>query len=208
MSNPTKPDPTKPDQTKPDPLDFSRRDWLVQIAAGVGMATAGESVLSAQQTHAAAATAAPYAPKALTAHEYATMENLAEWIVPGARAAGVTQFIDFLCHATDDMKIVFTGGLAWLDDAMRRRTNGKDFAGASQDEQKAMLDLIAFRENNSPELGPGIQFFDWARRLVVDAYYTSPAGIKEVGYIGNSAMATFSVPQVAVDYALKRSPFA
>ena len=71
-----------------------------------------------------------------------------------------------------------------------------------------MLDVIAFRENDSPELGPGIQFFDWARRLVVDAYYTSPVGIKEVGYIGNSAMATFSVPQAAVDYALKRSPFA
>jgi hypothetical protein len=71
-----------------------------------------------------------------------------------------------------------------------------------------MLDVIAFRENNSPELGAGIQFFDWARRLVVDAYYTSPVGIKGVGYIGNSAMSTFNVPQAAVDYALKRSPFA
>jgi len=208
MSDPTKPDPTKPNPVEPDPLDFSRRDWLVQIAASVGMATVGESVLSAQQAHAAAAAAVPYAPKALTAHEYATMENLSEWIVPGARVAGVTQFIDFLCHATDDMKIIFTGGLGWLDDAMRRRTEGKDFVSASQDHQKAMLDVIAFRENNSPELGPGIQFFDWARRLVVDAYYTSPVGIKEVGYIGNSAMATFSVPQAAVDYALKRSPFA
>jgi len=198
MSNPASP-------AKPDSLDFSRRDWLVQIAAGVGMATAGESVLWAQQTHTAAA---PYTPKALTAHEYATMENLAEWIVPGSRVAGVTPFIDFLCQATDDMKVIFTGGLGWLDDATRRRTEGKDFVSASQDQQKAMLDLIAFRENNSPELGPGIQFFDWARRLVVDAYYTSPVGIKEVGYIGNSAMSTFSVPQAAVDYALKRSPFA
>ncbi len=188
----------------PNSSDFSRRDWLVQIAAGVGMATASESVLSAQQAH----TAAAYAPKALTAHEYATMENLSEWIIPGARATGATQFIDFLCNATDDMKVIFTGGLGWLDDAMRRRTDGKDFISASQDQQKAMLDLIAFRENNSPELGPGIQFFNWARRLVVDAYYTSPAGIKEVGYMGNSAMTKFSVPQAAVDYALKRSPFA
>lgn len=188
------------------PLDFSRRDVLVQIGAGIGMAAASESVLSAQQASATAA----YAPKALTAHEYATMESLSEWIVPGARAAGATKFIDFLCNATDDMKIIFTGGLGWLDDAMRRRTDGKDFVSASQDQQKAMLDLIAFRETarDSPELAPGIQFFNWARRLVVDAYYTSPAGIKEVGYIGNSAMAKFSVPQEAIDYALKRSPFA
>jgi gluconate 2-dehydrogenase gamma chain len=189
-----------------NPLDFSRRDILVQIGAGIGMATASESVLSAQPASATAA----YAPKALTAHEYATMESLSEWIVPGARAAGAAKFIDFLCDATDEMKIIFTGGLGWLDDAMRRRTDGQDFLGASQDRQKVMLDLIAFRETarDSPELGPGIQFFSWARRLVVDAYYTSPAGIKEVGYIGNSAMAKFSVPQEAVDYALKRSPFA
>jgi gluconate 2-dehydrogenase gamma chain len=189
-----------------NPLNFSRRDVLVQIGAGIGMAAAGETVVSAQQATATAA----YAPKALTAHEYATMDNLSEWIVPGARAAGATKFIDFLCNATDEMKIIFTGGLGWLDDAMRRRTDGKDFVSASQDQQKAMLDSIAFRESarESPELGPGIQFFNWARRLVVDAYYTSPAGIKEVGYIGNTAMAKFSVPQEAVDYALKRSPFA
>ncbi len=187
-----------------NPLDVSRRGLLVQIGAGIGLAAAGESALPAQQTRTAAGAAA-YVPKALTAHEYATMDSLAEWIVPGARAAGATKFIDFLCNATDDMKTIFTGGLAWLDDAMRRRTDGKDFVGASQDQQKAMLDSIAFRENNSPELGPGIHFFDWARRLVVDAYYTSPAGIKEVGYIGNSAMSTFSVPQEAVDYAVKRS---
>ena len=194
-----------------NPLDVSRRDVFVQIGAGIGIAAAAESPLSAQQTRAAAAhTPAVHVAKALTAHEYATMENLSEWIVPGARAAGAAQFIDFLCDATDEMKIIFTGGLAWLDDAMRRRTDGKDFVSASQDQQKAMLDLIAFRESakDAPELGPGIQFFNWARRLVVDAYYTSPAGIKEVGYMGNTALAKFSVPQEAVDYAIKRSPFA
>jgi hypothetical protein len=43
---------------------------------------------------------------------------------------------------------------------------------------------------------------------VVDAYYTSPAGVKDIGYMGNGAMKVFSVPQEAVDYAIKRSPFA
>src|ERR1700678_1365490 len=148
-----------------NPLDFSRRDVLVQIGAGIGIAAAAEGPLSAQQTQAQAHAAAAYAPKALTAHEYATMENLSDWIVPGARASGATQFIDFLCNATDDMKVIFTGGLAWLDDAMRRRNDGKDFVSASQDQQKAMLDLIAFRENNSPEHRPGVPFFAWARRV-------------------------------------------
>jgi subtilisin family serine protease len=66
-----------------------------------------------------------------------------------------------------------------------------------------MLDLIAYRENRAkdPAIGPGIQFFSWARNLVVDAYYTSPIGYKELGYMGNSAMTHFSVPQEAIDYA-------
>jgi Gluconate 2-dehydrogenase subunit 3 len=189
---------------------FSRRQALVQIGAGIGLTAASEGLLEAQQATTAAATttaahAAVYAPKALTAHEYATLDNLAEWIVPGAHANGSAQFIDFLCHATDDMKIIFTGGLAWLDDAMRKRADGQDFLHASDGQKKALLDLIAFRENNSSELGPGIRFFDWARRLVVDAYYTSAQGIKEIGYIGNTGMAQFSVPQEAVDYVMKRS---
>jgi gluconate 2-dehydrogenase gamma chain len=187
---------------------FSRRQALVQIGAGVGLTAASEGLLEAQQTATMTATtarAAAFAPKALTAHEYSTLDTLAEWIIPGAHANGSAQFIDFLCHATDDMKVIFTGGLAWLDDAMRKRADGLDFVSASKERQKALLDLIAFRENNSPELGPGIRFFDWARRLVVDAYYTSAQGIKEVGYIGNTAMAQFSVPQEAVDYVMKRS---
>jgi hypothetical protein len=42
--------------------------------------------------------------------------------------------------------------------------------------------------------------------MVVDAYYTSPIGIKDLGYIGNTALSKFEVPQQAIDYALKRSP--
>ena len=69
-----------------------------------------------------------------------------------------------------------------------------------------MLDLIAYRKNESAELGPGIKFFEWARKMVVDAYYTSPIGIKDLGYMGNTALSKFEVPQEAIDYALKRSP--
>jgi hypothetical protein len=191
---------------------FSRRQALIQIGAGVGLAAASEGLLDAQQAEASAAAAAahaaqaaPFAPKALTAHEYATLDELAEWIVPGAKANGSAQFVDFLCHASDEMKAIFTGGLAWLDNAMRKRADGQDFLHASKDQQKSMLDRIAYRENDSPELGPGIRFFDWARRLTVDAYYTSPQGVKEVAYIGNTALAKFSVPQEAVDYVMQRS---
>ena len=93
---------------------------------------------------------------------------------------------------------------------MRRRYDGKDFVSASPAQQTEMLDLIAFRENRAkdPSIGHGVQFFSWVRNMVVDAYYTSPIGYKELGYMGNSAMAHFTVPQEIIDIAVKRSPFA
>jgi gluconate 2-dehydrogenase gamma chain len=202
--------------------DYSRRDLLVRIGGALSLAAAGENVLPAQDAqHVHEALAADksalkgsFQPKALTAHEYATLEHLSGLIVPadehspGAIQAGAAAFIDFLCAASDEMLAIYTGGLAWLDDAMRRRADGKDFLSAPASEQTALLDLIAWRKNQSPELNPGIQFFSWARRMVVDAYYTSPIGFKDLGYMGNRAMSSFSVPQEAVDYVMKRSPLA
>jgi gluconate 2-dehydrogenase gamma chain len=203
-----------------DDLDYSRRDLLRHIGATISLAAAGAEVLpaqDAQHVHQAVTqdkAAGPYKPKALTAHEFATLRKLADLIIPadehskGALEAGASDFIDFLCAASDEMRDIYTGGLGWLDEQMRHRYGGKDFLGAAAGQQTAMLDLIAWRKNASPELNPGIEFFSWARRMIADGYYTSPIGMKELGYMGNSAVSQFSVPKEALDYALKRSPFA
>ena len=47
--------------------------------------------------------------------------------------------------------------------------------------------------------------FSWARRLTVDAFYTSKIGIADLGYLGNKGMAKFEVPAEAIRYALTRS---
>jgi gluconate 2-dehydrogenase gamma chain len=209
-------------QESGDRSESTRRDLLRHIGAAVSLAAMGGELLPAQEAqhvHQAAAEdkaaqRGKYRPKALTAHEFATLERLADLIIPadahskGALEAGAADFIDFLCAASDEMLNIYTGGLAWLDDETRRRYHGKDFLGGQAAEQTAVLDLIAWRKNESPELNPGIQFFSWARRMVADAYYTSPIGLKELGYMGNSAVSQFSVPQEALEYALKRSPFA
>ena len=192
----------------------SRRDLL----RAIGAALAAQGALTAQDTQHVhhtvmqAKAAGRYQPKALTAHEFAILQRLADLILPaderspGALEAGAADFIDFLCAASDDMKEIYTGGLGWIDDEMRRRFDGKDFLLASPASQTAFLDLIAWRKNASPELNPGIEFFAWLRRMVADAYYTSPIGMKEVGYMGNSAMTEFQVPKEALEYAFKRSP--
>ncbi len=192
--------------------DLSRRQWLTRLAAGAALVTAADAQQARDAAAHAKAGAGAYTPKALTAHEYATLERLSDLIIPadehspGALEAKAAAFIDFLCGASEEMRDIYTGGLMWLDEAMAHRYGGKTFLEAAPAQQTAMLDLIAYRRNASPELNPGIQFFSFCRRMVADAYYTTPIGYKDVGYMGNTGMAQFSVPQEALDYALKRSP--
>lgn len=192
--------------------EITRRTLLENIA--LAAVTGGLTLEAAQHVHGVAAqekTGGVYKPKGLNAHEYKTLEKLADFIIPtdqhspGAVAAGAPEFIDLLASQNPQMLAIYTGGIAWLDHSMQRH-HSTDFLGAKTEQQTAMLDLIAYRKNESPELGPGIKFFEWARRMVVDAYYTSPIGIKDVGYMGNTAVSKFEVPQEAIDYALKRSP--
>lgn len=197
--------------------EFTRRD-LVKIAMAV--ATSGGTIefASAQHVHQMAAdekavNGGIYKPKLFNEHEYATLRRLSELIMPGDDAApsalesGASEFIDLLCSNNNTLAATYTGGIAWMDDAMRRHHNS-DFLSATPEQQTALLEMIAYRKNaaNSPEMAPGIEFFRWTRMMVVDAYYTSKVGVKAVGYMGNKGMAKFEIPQEAIDYALKRSP--
>jgi gluconate 2-dehydrogenase gamma chain len=189
---------------------ISRRDVLSRIAAAAMAGPVG--LEAAQHVHEAAATAATttggvYKPKGLTQHEFDTLKTLCEIIVPGASKGSAAEFIDLLASQNTDMLTIYTGGIAWVDEAMKRQYHA-DFLTAKTEQRTEMLDHIAYRKNRTAELAPGITFFNWARRMTVDAYYTSAAGIKEVGFIGNRGVKEFKVPQEAIDYAVKRSPFA
>ncbi len=197
--------------------DCSRRELLRNIGLTLTLSTAGVHAISAEAAqhvhHAAAAEKAAakgvYKPKAFNAHEYQTLTRLADLIIPadekskGALDSGATEFIDLLAANNAELAAIYTGGLAWLDAQMKKRHNAA-FLDARPDQQTAMLDLIAFRKNQSPELGPGIHFFTWVRNMVVDAYYTSQVGMDALGFMGNAALSEFKVPQQAIDYALQR----
>ena len=205
--------------------DFSRRDLLRVIGSSafgrsMVLTASGSGVLSpalAQHVHAAMAEAKSlsggpdYQPKCFTRHNFLTLKKLADLIIPadehspGASDAGAAEYIDFLSSRNADLAAIFNGGLAWTDDYMRSK-NGADFLSSRPEQQTALLDLLAYRANATPETAPGQRFWVWVRNMVVDAYYTSPAGVKDIGYMGNTVVARFSVPQEAVDYVMKRSP--
>jgi gluconate 2-dehydrogenase gamma chain len=188
--------------------EHSRRELFQGIAAA---ALAGSlDPAAAQHVHDAVSAekkTGPYKPKLFNAAEWKTVGVLCELIVPGASKGNAAEYVDLICASNEALAAAWTGGLAWLD-ARTRASDGKAFADCPATAQTALLDQIAFRKNDSPQLGPGIRFFDLARRMTVDAYYTSKAGIAELGYKGNVGMSEFQVPQEAIDYALRRGPAA
>ena len=194
--------------------EITRRDVLRRLGLTL-MATGVLDRVSAQEVHhlalvAQASNGGTYSPKALNEHEYRTLVRLTDFIVPeengkpGAVAAGAAAWIDMLASENAQLKSIYTKGLAWVDDAMKQR-GANDFVSATPEQQTALLDLIAYRRNQSPELDPGIQFFTMARRMTVDAFYTSEIGIADIDYRGNRPQASYPEPTEAIAYALKRS---
>jgi hypothetical protein len=192
---------------------ISRRQALRNIAASVTLG--GLSAEAAQHVHQHAAeqkkkTAGVYKPKLFNAHEYKTITRLAELIIPAddvsgsAVDAGTPEFIDIIASHNNALATILVGGLAWLDRRMER-ASGNTFLACTSEQQIAMLGIIAYSKNASGGNATGVRFFDRMRRLTADAFYTSPIGVKDVGYVGNKGMTVFQVPASAIDYAVKRS---
>lgn len=148
--------------------------------------------------------------------------------------AGAPEFIDLLCSQNAQLAGIFHGGLAWMDAEMRRR-HDKTFLEASASDRTALLDALVKAEqedrarraeelvyeksaqyrnfsgyttHTTSPLLPGVRFFDWIRKMSIDAFYTSPLGVKDLGYVGNKGTSKYEVPKAAIDFAMKRSPFA
>jgi gluconate 2-dehydrogenase gamma chain len=185
---------------------ISRRDILRSLA----MSAAATSVLrvipaqAAEYAHhmiaqqKAATPAKAYAPKFFSAHEYKTLQALCQAIIPadadsgGAIEAGAPEFIDLLTSENPDYQRILGGGLLWLDSTCSDRYE-KAYLDCSPDQQKEMLELIAYRRNAvaNPALNPGVEFFSFLRNMTADGFFTSEIGIKYLGYIGNTFLKEF-----------------
>jgi len=125
-----------------------------------------------------------YHPQFFTGAEYAMVERLADIIIPndgtpGAKDAGVAEFIDFMVASDPEVQYVFRTGLTWLN-VQAERINGKQFLDLTPDQQSSLLEPLGFKDKALPGEEDGVWFFRTMREYTVTGFYTSEIGFKEL----------------------------
>jgi len=182
------------DNTRPPEL--SRREMLgiaAAAAAGAFMIPLPAQASAVSRHVAEQLQQGPYLRKVYTAHEWATVRLLVNYIIPkddksgSATDAMVPEFMDTLLKLEPNMQAAHRGGLAWLDDQCRERYGGA-FSICTDAHRREMLDAIAWPARAAPELKRGVDWFNSFRDLTATGFFTSKIGIADVGYIGNTAL--------------------
>jgi gluconate 2-dehydrogenase gamma chain len=160
--------------------------------------TTEEAVEAAQQAQEArrqaTATNQPYTPRFFSAHEYSTVVALSDMILPkdsrsgSASDAGTPEFIDYIVAEQVDRQTAIRGGLAWLDAQCQARFD-KTFLRCAEAERRQVLDDIAWPQKARPGMSHGVRFFNTMRDLVATGFWSSEMGVKDLGYLGNTAVA-------------------
>ena len=121
----------------------------------------------------------------------ATVSALADLIIPadrvspGAKAAGVADYIGFLVtQASPDDQRAWTDGLRALDQLSQERF-GANFSALQMEKQDRLLAELG-GEESSPR-SPAAKFFVRAKRATAEGFYTSKVGlIEDLKYQGNT----------------------
>ena len=155
----------------------------------------------------AQAPAQPYKPLFLSSENFRLVEHLTEMIIPaddspGAKEAGVAEFIDFMLAnrvsvtADEDARSVedrlrqgtgaqsqFESGLNWLN-ARSKSEYKHGFMDCTPAQQVALLEELAYKSKFTPTTDRGREFFQMLRDYTVVGYYTSKIGLESLGYPG------------------------
>ena len=183
-------------------MEVTRRN-LIQILSAAPALAEAEAQTQAAHEHAAPATAAAkpaaYQRKVFTDKEWRTVRVLCDLIIPAdersgsATQAGVPEFIDDWIDfrkredGNDTLEAQVRGGISWVDQEATRLF-GKDFAGASAEQQKQILDRVAWPAKAAAEDRRWVTWFNRFRDLTVSGFFSSKVGVADLPYLGNRAV--------------------
>lgn len=142
-------------------------------------------------------------PLTFTPAQRATASALCDMIIPAdakspsASAVGVPDFIDEWISAPypghDHDRTVVIDGLNWLELESQRRYQNL-FTSLISRQKNALCEDICSARKAKPEFKTAAQFFQRFRDLTAGGFYTTPEGMKDIGYTGNVALSTFDGP--------------
>jgi hypothetical protein len=149
----------------------------------------------------------PYKPLFFSPEHFQLVEQLSDMIIPsddtpGAKAAGVPEFIDFMLANRvpvtmgeparsvadtltfgNQIQVQFLGGLDWLN-ARAKVECGREFMGCTAQQQTSLLEELAYKAKFKPATETGRDFFQLIRTYTVVGYYTTRIGLESLGYPG------------------------
>jgi gluconate 2-dehydrogenase gamma chain len=189
-----------------------------EILRYIGMASVAATfpgfrqwVFACPQEHSNETGSGPYKPLFFTPQQYLMVEHLAEMVIPeddtpGAKKAGVAEFIDFMAanrvavSASRDVRSTqdaiqmgeeaqnrFVLGLDWMN-ARSHSEFGHTFMECSSDQQNSLLEELAYKAKFKPTTESGRAFFQFFRDYTVVGYYTTKIGLQSLGYPGLKAV--------------------
>jgi hypothetical protein len=125
-----------------------------------------------------------YTPVFFTAAEFAVVTKLTELIIPsdetpGAREAGVNEFVDFMAAHDVEAQPHLRAGLAWLDERSRR-DHQRQFIELQDGRQNAILETVAYKAKHRAGEEVGQEFFRRMRDLTAMGFYSSEIGYHEL----------------------------
>jgi hypothetical protein len=153
-------------------------------------------------------------PLTLGAHARLTTAALCDLIIPAddvslaASAVGVVDFIDEWISAPypqqrGDREIVLAG-LEWIEAEAQKRFQAA-FAALDEKQKSAIADDVCSPARARPEFARAAKFFSRFRDLTAGGFYTTPVGMKDIGYTGNVPLDKFDGPPIE---ALKKAGLA
>lgn len=143
------------------------------------------------------------------AHEIATITILVDIIIPkdersgSATDAKVPEFIAFIVKDEPEHQLPMRGGLKWLDVNCLNKYNN-NFKSCTAAQQIEIVTAIAYPSIATPDMQPGVTFFNKIRDLTAIGFFTSKMGIEDLGYKGNTPNEWKGVPaEVLKAYGLE-----
>lgn len=137
--------------------------------------------------------------------ELVTLAALCDTIIPAdekspaASKVGAQQYInEWASRPGGDASLVrVRGGLLWIDREAQSRF-GKAFHSLIESQRTAICDDICYIPNAKPQFASAALFFKTVRDQTQTAFYTTPEGWKDIGYIGNVPLAKFDGPSMEI----------